>query len=260
MTDKRYNPEGSDLRNYQLKLLSLLCAFDDICRERNITWWLDGGTLLGAVRHKGFIPWDDDLDICILWKDLPRIRKEFKDFAPAPFEFRDRRGSKGYCRLWPRFVDSSKSVKRRDPLSSRILDDCIWIDCFVVRPGSPALKKPVDALYGRCLRRIYGDIEDGMFKKVGAYLLYPLSLLGVGIVNLEGKIFHRNSLMHDFGVPFYNIRTPQEVFPLQKIEFEGRLFPAPANPDAYLRRIYGDYMTLPPEDKRVSHQIIFGND
>ena len=77
------------------------------------------------------------------------------------------------------------------------------------------------------------------------------------LADLSGRVFHRNSLMHDFGVPFYNIRTPQEVFPLRPCRFEGYDFPAPANPDAYLRRIYGDWTRLPPESARHNHEIVF---
>ena len=63
--------------------------------------------------------------------------------------------------------------------------------------------------------------------------------------------------MHNFGLPFRSVRKQAEIFPLQKIEFEGRLFPAPANPDKYLTRIFGDYMKLPPEKERINHEILF---
>lgn len=257
MEERKYNPEGSALREHQLRLLGLLTEFDRLCSENGIVWWLDGGTLLGAVRHGGFIPWDDDLDVCILWKDVPKIRRILSEKAQPPYAFKDRRGTPGYTRLWPRFVDESCRILRRDPVTGEPVDDELWVDTFIVRPGSPRLKKLLDPLYGRCVRRINGRIRDGALKRAGAYLLFPVALLGVGIVDLGGKLFHRNSLMHDFGVPFYNIRTPQEVFPLRNISFEGRKFPAPADPDKYLRRIYGDYMKLPPEEFRVNHEIIF---
>ena len=115
----------------------------------------------------------------------------------------------------------------------------------------------IDPLYGRCLRRISGAIDDGAIKKLAAYLLYPFARLAVLLADLCGRAFHRNSLMHDFGVPFYNIRTPQEVFPLQTVSFEGCEFPAPKDPDSYLRRIYGDWHRLPPESQRHNHEIVF---
>lgn len=66
----KYNPEGSELRKYQLRLLDTLVEFDRICREHGIKYWISCGTLLGARRHGGFIPWDDDIDVDITYSEL----------------------------------------------------------------------------------------------------------------------------------------------------------------------------------------------
>ena len=60
---KKYNPDGSLLRNQQMELLEMLKILGDICDKNDIQWWLSSGTLLGAIRHQGFVPWDDDVDI-----------------------------------------------------------------------------------------------------------------------------------------------------------------------------------------------------
>ena len=72
---KRFNPDGSLLRRQQLRMLEMLVEVDRICRRHGIRYWLSSGTLIGAARHKGFIPWDDDLDIEMLLPDYRRLMK-----------------------------------------------------------------------------------------------------------------------------------------------------------------------------------------
>ena len=75
----RFNPDGSDLRKVQLRLLDMLLYIDRICKENCIDYWLSSGTLIGAVRHGGFIPWDDDIDIAMLREDYEHFRAVFND-------------------------------------------------------------------------------------------------------------------------------------------------------------------------------------
>ena len=80
---ERFNPEGSILRRQQLRMLELLDAVDCICKKHNIPYWLSSGTLIGAARHNGFIPWDDDLDIEILRSDYLRLIKILPQELPG---------------------------------------------------------------------------------------------------------------------------------------------------------------------------------
>ncbi|HBA13371.1 MAG TPA: LicD family protein, partial [Bacteroidales bacterium] len=95
--NKKYNPEGSPLRNQQLHVLDILVLFDKICRENGIDYWLHGGTLLGAVRHGGFIPWDDDVDVCIKAVDYRKFRKVFLRNLPKRYRLVDYRTSPKEC-------------------------------------------------------------------------------------------------------------------------------------------------------------------
>ena len=72
---ERFSPVGSDLQKHQSKLLEILIYIDLICRDNQIDYWLSSGTALGAVRHGGFIPWDDDVDIEMTYKDYKRFEK-----------------------------------------------------------------------------------------------------------------------------------------------------------------------------------------
>ena len=82
---KQYNPDGSQLRTIQLCLLDILIEFDRVCRKNGISYWIDSGTLIGAARHGGFIPWDDDLDVCILRKDRKRVAQALTRDLREPF-------------------------------------------------------------------------------------------------------------------------------------------------------------------------------
>ena len=72
---QRFNPDGSLLRRQQMKMLEILLEVDKICKKHNIRYWLSSGTLIGAMRHDGFIPWDDDLDIEMMRSDYLRLMK-----------------------------------------------------------------------------------------------------------------------------------------------------------------------------------------
>ena len=75
----KYNPEGSELRALQMRLIEMLDFIDDLCKKNDIKYWLSSGTCLGAVRHGGFIPWDDDLDIEMMREDFLKFEKVFKE-------------------------------------------------------------------------------------------------------------------------------------------------------------------------------------
>ena len=79
---KRFNPEGSLLRRQQMRMLDILIEVDKICKKHDIRYWLSSGTLIGAVRHNGFIPWDDDLDIEMMRSDYLRLMKVLPSELP----------------------------------------------------------------------------------------------------------------------------------------------------------------------------------
>ena len=241
------------MTDLQKRILDIFREVRDILDRNGITYFAIGGTCIGAVRHGGFIPWDDDLDVCVLASDYRKIRKLLSAHLSSPFAFDC--SKRGQTRLSPRFVDTGQSVLRHDPLTGAPREEKLWIDTFVLRPGSMRLKKAIDPLYGRCVRRINGSIRDGALKRIAAYMLFPVMWVAKELAIIIGKLFYRKNLLHDFGVPFYSVRRVEDIFPLGTISFEGKQFPAPADPDSYLRRIYGDY-TKEPEDKSA-HEIIF---
>lgn len=249
------NPDGSELRKVQLSLLEILVETDRVCRECGIQYWIDSGTLLGAVRHGGFIPWDDDLDICIRKKDYRRFCHCMRDSLRKPYRLLDIDSEKGYNHRWPRIVNENIRVTRAMPDGSE-REENLWLDAFLMCNGHPSYVKRIDQFYGRCFRRRFGIIDDGWLNRAIGTVLYPVASLTVAVSRVYGRIFYSDTYVHDFASGFYSMRKLDNIFPLSTITFEGREFMAPADPDAYLKMIYGDYMKIPPQDRRESHNML----
>ena len=108
----RYNPDGSDLRRLQLHMLDLLVEFDRICRKNDIDYWLEYGTLIGAARHGGFIPWDDDLDVTLLKKDRKKLIEALRKDLQAPYYFIDADSKEGDTRRWCKMRNDNVLITR----------------------------------------------------------------------------------------------------------------------------------------------------
>jgi len=249
----KYNGEGTILRKAQKRMLEILIEVDKICRKHNIPYWLDGGTLLGAVRHGGFIPWDDDLDIAMLRKDYDKLRKILPIELPKQFVFEDWRTNKDF---------NMKHGKVRD-LNSYYEDsnwgnkNCykgIYIDIFPKEKLiSYKWRKIIDFFYGRAFRRLHG-FNNSKIEYVIACLMWIPSYCVANISQFLANLFAKNNLGHPFGgLPFYHDCKKSIIFPLKELRFEDKLFPAPYNHHQYLTYQYGDYMQIPPAEQRITH-------
>lgn len=247
----KYNPEGSTLRKAQLCMLNILIEVDKICRKHKIEYFLDSGTLLGAVRHGGFIPWDDDLDIAIRSEDLPRLRKALQKELPDNLSYQDKTTDWNYFMTIGKVRDK-KSVFN-DPYFKRTKERGIYIDIFLVEPIVPLwLKDSVDFVYIRCLRGIH-NYSDRVIEKILGYLFYLPSVIAVQTCKWIAKLFNSKKIGRAFGFKSVMFVDSDIIFPVREIKFEGHSFMAPNNIDAFLKNLYGDYMQIPPEDKRVTH-------
>ena len=252
---EQYNPEGSQLRQIQLNLVGILKEIDRVCRKNNITYWLDFGTLLGAVRHKGFVPWDDDLDIGIFKKDYKRFKKCLLKDLQDPFVLRDYKMSKIHKLPILRVYNNHFLVARKRTSNGEPIYENAWVDVFPLVNGTLASKIFFEKNYGKYLRRTIHQIDDGVLNRIISYILKPIFRIMSVVVILYCKIFISDSYVLDYGINFKPLRKKSEILPLSTVEFEGFEFPAPANTDAYLQRFYGDYNQIPPEDKRVTHHF-----
>src|SRR5215217_8007431 len=127
-----YNPQGSDMRRAQMRMLEMLDVFDSICRKHDIKYWLDWGTLLGAKRHGGFIPWDDDLDLSILRSDYKKLLSVLKEELPENLKLQTRETDKTYLRYHPKIRDTKSVYHDKNGVIYEYRG--IFFDIFLIEP------------------------------------------------------------------------------------------------------------------------------
>ena len=246
-----YNPEGSTLRRAQLRMLEILKVVYAICAKHGIEYTLDGGTLLGAVRHGGFIPWDDDLDINIKRKDLAKLRKILPRELPSHLVYQDYFTDPYYPTLIAK-VREKDSYIYEEPCTDKLKEKGLFIDLIPIEE-IPNLKwkAKLDYWYGHCLRGIhhYVNTKDTILSWIVLPFAWTLTIL----TRFTNKFRHIDQLAHIYGWQAYNGFSKKDYYPIKRIPFEGFQACVPNNPDAVLKALFGNYMQIPPKDKRIVH-------
>lgn len=252
-----YNPEGSELRRLQLKMLDILVTVTDIADAHNIPYWLSGGTLLGAKRHGGFIPWDDDIDIELLLPDYKKLLKILRTELPDSL-YLQTPDDKGYRLLFSKVRDKHSVVHEEDDELDRYEEKGIYIDVFPEERSYRWLKNIVDFFYGRGYRRVKRGqpLRSPKFffeYAMSLFVFYPIGSILKYLARGICSITRPDNILHSYGIGNSTNHQASYMFPTSIIEFEGRMFSAPGDVDAYLSNQYGNYMTIPPADKRATH-------
>lgn len=252
-----YNAPGTQLRAAQLRMLEILKEIDKICKKHNITYWLDGGTMLGCARHKGFIPWDDDLDVAVFEEDYERLLVILQKELPTQYRIEWPGNNKNFSYNFAKVVDSKSYVEQaEDTWTPRAGITGLWVDIFPMIHGNRLTRKMVEPLYGRCFRRIR-NYDDSKRNKILAYILYPFALILVGFAKVACLLVNKDKFVNSYGTgrmsSQYSTRHRKWVIPTTDMQFEDGMFPMPHNYDAYLTALYGDYMQIPPVEKRIVH-------
>ena len=249
------------LPEHRQALLQLLEEFDRVCKKLDIPYMLFAGTLLGAVRHRGFIPWDDDLDVILLRRDYTRFLQE----APAVLEQEKFFLQKEFSQHWPMFfsklrLNGTTCLEKFHPKDPQCHQG-VYLDIF---PCDMACKTALGRRLQFCASKVViakslyrrGYDTDSRKKKL------MLSLCRL----LPGKLFRSLALCGRADSPYVHSffaaarSYEKNVYPAAwfrsavLLPFEGREYPVSGDYDALLRVLYGDYMQEPSEEEKAAKQ------
>ena len=254
----KYNPEGSTLRKAQIIMTGLLEFFDEFCKENRLVYWLDSGTLLGAARHKGFIPWDDDVDVMMPIKDFKRLKKlmigaQFnKDIVLQCHET-----DSGYYENWAVLRDLKSEYIQDSIIHNRRSYRGVQIDIF---PCTNLFLSPLLKFCRHYQNRLINKplAEDGNTSRTPLSVRYFFNVFHFIIIplcNIIGRPFTHDYVRFYYGIPFESKRYLRNIYPLRKIVFENKEFNAPQNTAAYLTDLYGDWQQIPDMNQIETHNV-----
>lgn len=253
------------INNDELKMLQLdiLKAVDHFCNDSGIKYSLAFGTLLGAVRHEGFIPWDDDIDIMMPREDY---NKFIKSFGNERYSIADHSYNKKYVIPYAKVIDNSTILYEDSRMDEPI---GVNIDVFPLDACPPQneernwyIKKRITD-YIFTLRILKIDRGRNIFKNlliiIGRLMFFMISLsklcewMQALATKYEGENTGRTGVIIPSNSSIRRMNPSSMYASYKKIKFENFEFNSIIEADKYLTIEYGDYMQLPPEEKRISH-------
>lgn len=254
---EKFNPEGSDLRKAQLIMLELLQFLDKTCAKYKLTYWLDSGTLIGAARHGGFIPWDDDVDVCMPRKDANKLKKILGSAVHDNHIVLQTNSND------PLYVNSSWMTMR--DLNSEYIQNSnfhnnlkyrgLQVDIFIVDRGVvPYFKKLTSKFQNKLIYSFVFKSNSAISKWIARVNYKFLNAIILPFLRLFRK---KNVYDIGYGASYSNPVSDTILYPIKRMSFEGLDLCVPADVDAYLTNFYGDWRRIPRLDEIRTHNVSF---
>lgn len=264
----------------QSALLKVLIDIDEVCEQNGFSLLLGGGSCLGAVRHRGFIPWDDDVDLIMPRTDWRRFRAAFEERFGDRYLIHEPGDSQGYDTAFPRVFIKGTRFKDINDIGTK---ECgVFVDIFLadavpdgfVRARLHGIGSLLLGYFLSCVR--YAVRADAYLRLTDDPKILRSIKLRIALGRMLGfktpeqwaivwdnwNRRHSDKLTKYVTVPtgrnhyFKETQKRTDLFPAVRVAFCGTEMPIPANSDAYLRSLYGsDYMTPPPVEDRETHVL-----
>ncbi len=255
------------LKDIHNKQLNILLVFDKICRENGFKYSLSSGTLLGAVRHKGFIPWDDDVDVVMPREDYEQFISVANKILPEGYFLEHFKTNKNTCDLYARLIDVNTTwinpgFEKNDKINQGIFIDIFTADKVDDIKQVPKIAKKIRFYWHLDNNYYLKGVQKPLIKKIACAILYTPWARMLGFEKINTKMDNLLQSLNKTGNGEYYLADDlkvKKVFPKRIFEeytelpFEGYKFMATKYYDEYLTIQYNDYMTLPPVEERSFH-------
>lgn len=249
------------LKQIQIQILDTVHEF---CEKHGIKYWLDSGTLLGAVRHKGYIPWDDDIDLGMLRPDFDKFMKTFNE-ENEKYKAYCYENNKDFPYAYGKVMDTDTVLYEAGNKNAKTH---INIDVFVY-DNAPVDDKELQRMYEKRDKYNKYNLAKFAHTKPSGNLLRRAAVRGFRLLikplskgyfvkkivkNSKKYSGVKTELVGNFTGYLSKFKCEKSIFDTMiNMEFEGKIYNAPSGYDTWLTLAYGNYMQLPPEEKRISH-------
>lgn len=254
-----------DIRPLQLRILEILLAVDRVCKERHLRYYIMAGTMLGAIRHTGFIPWDDDLDIGMPRQDYEQLMAHAGEWLPQPYEAVCAENDKEYPLPFAKIQDAGTTLIERMHLKylGGVYVDVFPLDGVPKGRMAQRLHFAKYEFYKRVLYLIHRDpYKHGKGPSSWVPLLCRKLFTPSGVQEAIKKVmvkydFDKSALVCDYDDGMKGVMAKEVLGTPTPVLFEGKKVWGVENYDQYLTQKYGEYMIVPKQNKQRQHNFSY---